>query len=180
MSYITIIYQSILRKKQRHKYTLFLFFYRLEEILVIVGVPVRPVDRLFLYGPDRHIGRRGRDLRLGLGVRLSKPIEDILRRGLGLGFGSDLDLLLENKAGPVGLLPDTLGGTNTLVVEMASFHATLMAEDVGAADFALGVADVMRATKLRGLSRILADLTECGLLGLLLGGCDTTGHSVGC
>jgi len=63
---------------------------------------------------------------------------------------------------------------------MAALHATLMAEDIGAADLALGIADVMRATKLRGLSRILADLAECGLLGLPLGSGDTTGHSVGC
>jgi len=155
------------------------YFYRLEEILVIVGVPVCPAGWLFLYGTDRDIGRRGirtRDLRLGIGI--SESVENVLRRGLGLGFGRNLGLLIGNKARPVRLLQDTPLNTNTLIVEMAALHSTLMTHDVGAADLTLGVADVMRSTKLHRLSCILADLAKRGILGLLL--VDTTGHSAGC
>lgn len=153
------------------------FFYRLEELLVIVGLPVCPARWLFLYGPDRDIGGRGIRA-LGIGVRISESVENVLRRGLGLGLGGDLDFLLGNKAGPVRFLSNTLRGANTLVVEMASLHATVAAHDIGAADLTPEITDVVTTTYLSGLSRILADLAKCGLLGLLL--VDTTGHSAGC
>ena len=149
-------------------------FYRLEEILVIVGVPVCPALGLFLYGPDRDIGGRT----LGIGVRISESVEDVLRRGLGLVLGRDLDFLLGNKAGPVRFLSNTLRGANTLVVEMASLHSTVVTHDIGAADLTPEITDVVTTTYLSGLSRFLADLAKCGLLGLLM--VDTTGHSAGC
>jgi hypothetical protein len=53
-----------------------------------------------------------------------------------------------------------------------------MAHDIGTADFALEVSNVMTIANIRGLPRVFADLAEHSLLGLLL--VDTTGHSAGC
>jgi len=62
---------------------------------------------------------------------------------------------------------------------VTALHAAFLTHDIGTADLALEIPNVMRVTDICGLTQVLTNLTEHGLLGHLLMDGNTTRHLVG-